>query len=83
MIDMDSAENESRLENEKRKKVLIRILNEELTDLQRQTFWDYHFQKKSICRIAREREVEKSTVSRTLRRAEEKVTRYLKYYRMT
>ena len=65
---------------EKQKKVLIQILKNELTVCQRQTFVDYHFKRKSVCKIAAERGVNKSTVFRTLVRAEQKVKRYLKYF---
>ena len=56
-----------------------RVIEEELTQLQRQTLIAYYFQEQSIPQIAAERGVNKSTVSRTLRRAEEKLRRYLKY----
>ena len=56
-----------------------RVLEEELTELQRQTLMEYYFQEKNIPQIAAERGVNKSTVSRTLRRAENKLRRYLRY----
>jgi RNA polymerase sigma factor (sigma-70 family) len=56
-----------------------RVIQEELTELQRQTLIAYYFQEQTIPEIAAERGVNKSTVSRTLRRAEEKLRRYLKY----
>ena len=56
-----------------------RVINEELTQLQRQTLIAYYFQEQTIPQIAAERGVNKSTVSRTLHRAEEKLRRYLKY----
>ncbi len=56
-----------------------RVIREELTELQRQTLIAYYFQEQTIPEIAAERGVNKSTVSRTLRRAEEKLRRYLKY----
>lgn len=56
-----------------------RVIREELTELQRETLLAYYIQKQNIPQIARERGVNKSTVSRTLRRAEEKLRRYLKY----
>ena len=58
---------------------LHRVIREELTELQRQTLMAYYFQQQSIPRIAEERGVNKSTVSRTLKRAEDKLRRYLKY----
>ena len=56
-----------------------RVIQEELTDLQREVLVAYYFQEVNIPQIARERGVNKSTVSRTLHRAEEKLRRYLKY----
>ena len=58
---------------------VMRVLQEELTPLQRQTLEDYYFHHRTIPQIATERGVNKSTVSRTLRRAEDKLRRYLKY----
>ena len=56
-----------------------RVIREELTPLQRETLIAYYFQQQTIPQIAAERCVNKSTVSRTLRRAEEKLRRYLRY----
>ena len=56
-----------------------RVIVEELTPLQRETLLAYYFQEQSIIKIAAERGVNKSTVCRTLHRAEEKLRRYLKY----
>lgn len=66
----------SRAEQSRR---LRRILQEELTDLQRWTLTAYYFQRKTIPQIAKERSVSNSTVCRTLHRAEDKVKRFLKY----
>ena len=56
-----------------------RVIFEELTQLQRETLLDYYLHSRSIPEIAVRRGVHKSTVCRTLHRAEEKVRRYLKY----
>ena len=56
-----------------------RVILEELTPLQRETLLAYYFQEQTIPQIAAQRGVHKSTVSRTLHRAEEKLRRYLKY----
>ena len=66
----------SRAEQSRR---LRRILQEELTELQRWTLTAYYFERKTIPQIAQERNVSNSTVCRTLRRAEDKVKRFLKY----
>jgi RNA polymerase sigma factor (sigma-70 family) len=68
-----------RLPKEVQLKRVQRVIREELTELQRQTLMAYYFQQQSIPRIAEERGVNKSTVSRTLKRAEDKLRRYLKY----
>lgn len=56
-----------------------RVIREELTEVQRQTLLSYYFQRLTISQIAAQRGVQKSTVSRTLRRAENKLRRYLKF----
>lgn len=56
-----------------------RVIREELTPLQRETLVAYYFQEQTIPQIAADRGVNKSTVSRTLHRAEEKLRRFLKY----
>lgn len=56
-----------------------RVIEGELTDLQRETIIAYYFQQKNISCIARERGVNKSTVCRTLHRAEARIRRCLKY----
>ena len=54
-----------------------RVIQEELTPLQRQTLIAYYFQEQTISAIARARGVNKSTVCRTLHRAEQKLRKYL------
>ena len=56
-----------------------RVIAEELTPLQRETLVAYYFQEQTIPQIALDRGVHKSTVSRTLHRAEDKLRRFLKY----
>ncbi len=68
-----------RLPKEVQLKRVQRVIREELTPLQRQTLMDYYFLKQSIPEIAAKRGVYKSTVSRTLHRAENRLRRYLKY----
>ena len=60
----------------KRLKLVIR---EELTELQRDTIQAYYFENKTLLQIAEERNVNKSTVFRTLKRAEDKLRRFLQY----
>ena len=68
-----------RMPREIQLKRVQRVIREELTDLQREALIAYYFQEKTMEQIARERGVNKSSVCRTLHRAEEKVRRYLKY----
>ena len=56
-----------------------RVIQEELTEYQRETIIAFYFQQKNISAIARERGVNKSTVCRTLHRAESRIRRCLKY----
>ena len=68
--------------NQKRQVQMQRIREviwNELTDLQRDAIIAYYIHRNTISEIAALRGVHKSTVSRTLRRAEEKLRRYLKY----
>ena len=58
---------------------LNRVIQEELTPLQRNTLVAYYFGEQNIPQIARQRGVSKSTVSRTLHRAESKLRRFLQY----
>lgn len=58
---------------------LQRVIREELTPMQKETILAYYFQELTIVEIAQIRGVNKSTVCRTLHRAEEKLKRYLKY----
>ena len=58
---------------------MYRVIREELTEKQRQVLLAYYFEEKNIPQIAREQGVNKSTVSRTLRRAEQRLKRFLRY----
>lgn len=60
-------------------KRMKQVIREELTELQRYTILSYYFENKTLLQIAQERCVNKSTVCRTLKRAEEKLRRFLKY----
>ena len=68
-----------RLPRDTQIKRVQRVIREELTELQRQTLIAYYFEELTIPQIAARRGVHKSTVSRTLHRAESKLRRYLKY----
>lgn len=55
------------------------VIQRELTELQRYTVVAYYFAGQTIEEIARVRNVNKSTICRTLHRAEEKLRRFLQY----
>ena len=56
-----------------------KVIEAELTPCQKQTLVAYYFRQMTIPQIAEEQGVNKSTVSRTLRRAEDRVRRCLRY----
>ena len=58
---------------------LRRVIERELTQTQREIILAYYFQDKTIPQIAAERGVQKSSVSRCLKRAENRVRRSLRY----
>lgn len=68
-----------RLPREVQLRRVRQVIQEELSPRQRETLTAYYFHKMTIPQIALEQGVNKSTVSRTLRRAEERIRRYLKY----
>ena len=68
-----------RLPREVQLRRLRRVIEKELTEIQRETLIAYYFQDKNIVQIAKERGVNRSTVCRTLHRAEARVRRCLKY----
>ena len=68
-----------RMPREVQLKRVQRVIQEELTQLQRETLIAYYFQEQTLAQIAQDRGVNKSTVCRTLHRAEEKLRRFLRY----
>ena len=68
-----------RLPKEVQMKRVKRVIREELTENQRQILLAYYIQNRTIPQIAEDRGVNKSTVSRTLHRAEGKLRRFLRY----
>lgn len=68
-----------RLPREVQLRRLRRVMELELTPVQREILIAYYFQEKNIPQIARERGVCPSTVSRTLHRAENRIRRCLRY----
>lgn len=68
-----------RLPREMQLKRVQRVIAEELTPLQREILTAYYFQEMTIVQIAEERGVNKSSVCRVLKRAEDRLRRFLKY----
>lgn len=56
-----------------------RVIQEALSPAQRETLIAYYFHHKTMLEIAQERGVHKSTVCRTLHRAEQNLRRLLQY----
>ena len=56
-----------------------RFLMEELTEVERKTLTAYYFEGLRKAEIARRQGVHRSTVHRTLQRAEARLRRFLKY----
>ena len=55
------------------------VIWEELTELQRHTLVAYYFENRTLAEIAEQRCINKSTACRTLKRAEDKLRRFLQY----
>ncbi len=68
-----------RLPREVQLKRVQRVIREELTPLQQEVLVAVYFENRTVTQIARDRGVNKSTVCRTLHRAEERLRRFLKY----
>lgn len=60
-------------------KRLLRVMERELTQRQKQILTMYFFEEKRPVQIARELGIHRSTALRTLRRAENRVRRFLQY----
>ena len=68
-----------RLPHKLQLKRVNRVIQEELTPLQKEVIIAYYFQAQNIPEIAKMRGVNKSTICRTLHRAEQKLQKYLRY----
>ena len=68
-----------RLPREVQLRRLKKVIENELTEHQRQVLIAYYFQNKTTAQIAEERGINRSTVCRTLHRAEARVRRCLRY----
>lgn len=68
-----------RLPRETQLRRMRKVIARELTENQRQILMAYYFAGLSMPQIASDRGVHKSTVSRTLQRAEQRLQRCLRY----
>ncbi|MBQ8833499.1 MAG: sigma-70 family RNA polymerase sigma factor [Oscillospiraceae bacterium] len=68
-----------RLPREVQLKRVYRVIDEALTENQRQVLTAHYFEKQTVTQIAQARGVHKSTVSRTLHRAEKRLRDCLRY----
>ena len=68
-----------RLPKEVQRKRVMEVIRRELTELQRETLLAYYIEELNIVQIAQRRGVNKSTVCRTLKRAEGRLRKYLRY----
>lgn len=59
---------------------LREVIADELTPRQREMLLLFYYERKRKTEIAAELHVNPSTVSRTLRRAEDKIRRYMRFY---
>lgn len=66
-------------DHELQQKRMMHVLQNALTEKQRATLLAHYFENKPICQIARERGVNRASVWRCLRRAEDRMRRYLLY----
>lgn len=68
-----------RLPREVQKKRLEQVIREELTQREREVLLTCYYGGKTQAALARELNVNKSTVCRTLKRAQTKLRRFLRY----
>lgn len=68
-----------RLSRESQLSRLKRVIDQELTETQRDVMVAFYFENKSIRQISQERGVTASSISRTLQRAEARCRRSLRY----
>ncbi|MBR2047726.1 MAG: sigma-70 family RNA polymerase sigma factor [Oscillospiraceae bacterium] len=68
-----------RLPREVQLRRIRRVMEQELTPTQREIFQAYYFENKTMLEIANQRGISRSSVHRTLQRAEYRCRRSLKY----
>lgn len=68
-----------RLSRDRQRQRLLRVIDAELTARQREIITAYYLENRSMTEIARTHGINKSTVCRTLQRAEKRMRRCLRY----
>lgn len=68
-----------RLSRDTQRQRLLRVIEAELTARQREVITAYYLENRSMAQIAHARGVNKSTVCRTIHRAEKRMRRCLRY----
>ncbi|MBE6928551.1 MAG: sigma-70 family RNA polymerase sigma factor [Ruminococcaceae bacterium] len=71
--------NDIRLPSHIQKRRMLAVIERELTELQRHLLMAVYFEGKSQVQLAKERGVCRSTICRTLHRAEDRLQRFLRY----
>ena len=66
-------------ERQRQTQRLRRIIQGELTETQRRVLQGHYYENKTITQLAREMQVNKSSVCRTLQRAQKKLRQFLQY----
>lgn len=79
MINILSDYSDIRLPRQVQLRRMQRVINDELTPLQREVLLAVYYGGRSQAEIAEERGVNRSTVCRTLHRAEARLRRFLRY----
>lgn len=79
MINIPSEYSDVRLPRQVQLRRVERVIRDELTPSQREVLLAVYYGGKTQAQVAKERGVSRSTVCRTLRRAETRLRRFLRY----
>ncbi|MBQ6430290.1 MAG: sigma-70 family RNA polymerase sigma factor [Oscillospiraceae bacterium] len=79
MITIPSDYSDIRLPRQVQLRRMERVIRDELTDLQREVLLAIYYCGKTQAQVAKDRGVSRSTVCRTLHRAEARLRRFLRY----
>lgn len=76
----DESEKDNSIHKKKARKILLKIINNELTERQKQIIMLYYFKNMNIVSIADMLKVSPASVSVTMKRARNNIIKYMKYY---